>query len=90
MPAPVRSALAAALLLTGASAAMAASDAPGTANQTVQTSAPATATASSAPVASQADKPRPTGFSDKADAYGGHAPESQQGVRAFWQNQNPY
>jgi hypothetical protein len=29
----------------------------------------------------------PASFTDMADRYGGHAPNSQQGQRAFWDNQ---
>jgi hypothetical protein len=30
---------------------------------------------------------RPASFTDMADRYGGHAPNSQQGQRAFWDYQ---
>jgi hypothetical protein len=93
MSSVVRSILGAALLVTGASAATAQYATPPAANQPVQAStAPATvasANAATAPAAEPAQKPRST-FADKADAYGGHDPNSQAGARAFWQGQNPY
>ena len=94
----VRSVLGAALLLTGASAAMAASDNAPAANQTVQTSAPtalaaapAAATAPiAAPVADQSKKTHRAGVFDNTDPYGGHDPNSTKGTRAFWEDRNQY
>lgn len=97
----VHSVLGAALLLTGASAAMAQSATAPVANQPVQTAA---ATAVAAPIAyqpvqasapaptpvvAQLQKPVPT-VSDKSDPYGGHDPNSTAGTRAFWEAMNPY
>ena len=100
MSSVVRSVLGVALLLTGASAAMAQS-----ANQTVQTgattataatvSAPAgqpaqggastaTAAATNAPAASQAKKVTRPAVSDNSDPYGGNDPNSTAGARAFF------
>ncbi len=92
----VRSVLGAALLLTGASAAMAqsakpvastaaaASNAP-VAGQTVQTAAStATAESNNAPIAAQPQKPRRSGVSNNADPYGGNDPNSTEGMRAFF------
>jgi hypothetical protein len=94
----VRSVLGAALLLTGASTAMAQSANPAGANQPVQTTAStaqtgaSTATASStgtAPAADQSQKKNPN-IGNNEDRYGGHDPNSLAGARAFWDQLNPY
>ena len=105
-----RSVLGAALLFTGASVAMVASDtlpvaaqqagtaktaaAPTTApvaNQPAQTTAAtATVVPNSAPVADPSQKTSRSGVADRTDRYGGYDPNSTAGVRAFWENQNPY
>ena len=93
MSSVVRTILGAALLATGASAAMAQYATPPATNQQVQAStAPATVASNNAavaPVAGQPQKPR-SNVSDNADPYGGHDPNSLAGARAFWQGQNPY
>ena len=110
MSSVVRSVLGAALFLTGASAAMAASDTPPDAYQSGQAGAStavvasnsttaayqpsqpgaytAVAASSSAPLADQSAKPLNSGLCDKADLYGGHAPASHWGTRAFWDGQS--
>jgi hypothetical protein len=98
MSSVVRAVLGAALLLTGASAAMAASDGPPVTYQSVQTAAPPAATAANtavaatnaAPAAVQPQKSSRTDISDKSDRYGGHDPNSTAGNRAFWEGVNPY
>ena len=96
MSSVVRSVLGAALLLTGASAAMAQSaNPPGAstatvasnnapaAGQTVQNAAStATAAPNNAPVAAQ--KPRRSSVADNNDPYGGNDPNSTAGARAFF------
>lgn len=103
----VRSVLGAALLISGAPAAMAASDSSPAGYQSGQTSAAPTvvaantapaaeqsvptgayAASSSAPVAEQSTGPLTKGLCDKADLYGGHAPASHWGTRAFWDGQS--
>lgn len=105
MSSVVRSVLGAALLLTGASAAMAQSaNAP--LYQSAQPVAPAaTAPAANAPLAYQSAQPstavvaaapvapqprKQVAPSDNTDQYGGHDPKSLQGTRDFWQNQLTY
>ena len=88
MSSVIRSVLGAALLLTGASAAMAQSANPPLANQTVQTNT-ATVASNNAPLAAQPQKPK-ANIADKSDTYGGYDPNSLAGARAFWQGQNPY
>ena len=90
----VRSVLGAALLLTGASAAMAQSANPPVAaasnnapiaNQTVQTGAStATAATNNAPIAAQPKKAQRAGVADNSDPYGGNDPNSTEGARAFF------
>jgi hypothetical protein len=91
----VRSVLGVALLVTGASAAMAqsanqpvaakpakaASNNAPVANQTVQTGTSTATTASNNAPAAQ--KPRPA-IADKSDPYGGNDPNSTAGARAFF------
>jgi hypothetical protein len=94
MSSVVRSILGAALLATGASAAMAQYATPPAANQQVQvqaSTAPATVASNNAAVApvAEAQKPR-SKVTDYSDPYGGHDPNSLAGSRAFWQGQNPY
>jgi hypothetical protein len=95
MSSVVRTILGAALLATGASAAMAQYATPPAANQQVQvqaSTAPATVASNNAavaPVTEQAQKPR-SKVTDYSDPYGGHDPNSLAGARAFWQGQNPY
>jgi hypothetical protein len=80
----VRSVLGAALLLTGASAAMAASGTP-VAAQSAQTGASTTIAASNnAPIADKPQKSRGSSLSDNSDPYGGHDPNSTAGARAFF------
>jgi hypothetical protein len=91
MSSVVRSVLGAALLLAGATAAMAQSATAPVANQTVQTSASAptaTVAPNSVPVVQPA-KPRPV-VADHSDTYGGNDPNSLAGARAFWSGANPY
>jgi hypothetical protein len=99
MSSVVRSVLGAALLLTGASAAMAQSANPPVANKSLQTGAStATAAPNNAPVANQtvqtaasaataasnnAPKSRST-VTDNSDPYGGNDPNSTAGARAFF------
>jgi hypothetical protein len=100
MSSVVRSVLGAALLLTGASAAMAASATPPAATQPVP-AAPATATAAptnapvvyqsvqtaasnNAPVAAQPQKSHHQDVTDNNDPYGGHDPNSTAGMRTFF------
>ena len=78
----VRSVLGAALLLTGASAVMAASGNPPVAGQPVQ--AGAATTTAAAPVAAQPKKPHNSNITDNAAPFGGHDPNSPEGVRAFF------
>jgi hypothetical protein len=99
MSSVARSVLGAALLLTGASAAMAQSANTPVANQTVQTSVSAPAAApnnsativasNNAPIVDQSQKPR-SNVGDNTDRYGGHDPNSTAGSRAFWEALNPY
>jgi|EndMetStandDraft_3_1072993.scaffolds.fasta_scaffold780443_1 hypothetical protein len=90
MSSVTRSVLGAALLLTGASAAMAQSANPPLANQTVQTNtSTATVASNNAPLAAQPQKPK-ANIADKSDTYGGYDPNSLAGARAFWQGQNTY
>jgi hypothetical protein len=101
MSSVVHSVLGAALLLTGASAAMAQSATAPVANQPVQAGAAAAPVA--APVAYQqvqagapapapvvAAQPKKPTISDQSDRYGGHDPNSVAGTRAFWEALNPY
>jgi hypothetical protein len=97
MSSVVRTVLGAALLLTGASAAMAQSATPPATNQAVQTGASTaivasttpTAASTSAPIVEQPQKPK-TKVSDNTDVHGGHDPNSLAGARAFWEAMNPY
>ena len=75
----------------GAAKTAAAPSTPPAANQAPQTGATTAAVVSTnnVPVADQSSKPR-AGVADKTDRYGGYDPNSTAGVRAFWENQNPY
>lgn len=98
MSSVVRTVLGAALILTSASAAMAASDAPpaqepvqtaaasdtAVAEGTVQTSTSTdAAAASSAPVLAQSSKPH-SPLCDNSDEHGGHGASTRWGLRAYW------
>jgi hypothetical protein len=87
----VRTVFGAALLLTGASAAMAQSANPPAAAPAGQAAAAntapnagqtGTATVAAAAPAAQAQKPR--GMIDNTDTYGGHDPNSTAGMREFF------
>ncbi len=94
----VRSVLGAALLLTGASAAIAASGTPVAAqsaqpgpstatatNQTAQAGVSTTVAASNnPPIADKPQKSRGSSLADNSDPYGGHDPNSTAGARAFF------
>jgi hypothetical protein len=86
MSSVIRSVLGAALLLTGASTAIAQNaPAAGQPVQTAATTTAATAPAATAPAAAQQpSKPRP-GVTDNSDPYGGHDPNSAAGIRAFFE-----
>ena len=84
----VRSVLGAALLLTGASVAMA-QYAAAPSQQTGAAAAPVAS--NNTVVAEQDNKPRSPSVPDNTDPYGGYDPKSLKGVRAFWADrQNEY
>jgi hypothetical protein len=97
----IRSFIAATVLLTGGSAAMAQSYGAPATYGSAQTAAPA---AASAPVAAQPAQPAPTAVAayaapaagpnpkvaDREDIHGGFAPNSVSGTRAFWDSRNQY
>lgn len=97
MSSVVRSILGAALLLTGASTAMAQSNTPvayanTAAPSAAPTYAPSAAAPANTPSAGQYQKPPAVSVSveDREDNYGGHNKESLSGTRAFWDSRNQY
>jgi hypothetical protein len=94
----IRSVLGAALVLTGASAAMAQSANPPAASQTGASTASNNAAvaqtpqagASTAASAGQATQPRRSDVADTTKTYGGYDPNSTEGTRAFWESRNQY
>jgi len=86
----VRFALGAALLLTGAPAAMAQYATPPAANQYVQANASTQVAApNNIPIVEQSPKVHRGGlWCDNTDPYGGHGAKTHWGIRAFWDYMN--
>lgn len=89
MSSAVRSVIGAAVLLTGTSAAMAASETTPAENQYIQTNAStAQVEANSTPTQNQSRKVNHAGvWCDNTDPYGRHGSNTLWGIRSFWDYQ---